>query len=133
MPDAGAGETVTDKGVTVPPEQMVLPTGCVNVGPGLTIISYVLVDGQPFNVEMIVKETVLGELVELPIVKAGIEFAFPDEGLTVTPAGIVVADQEKVVPVCADNAKAVVDDPEQMVCVAGLKALKVGAVPIAKV
>ena len=112
---------------------MVLPTGCEIVGPGLTIMSYVLVDGQPFKVEMIVKVTVFGKFVELVIVNAGIEFAFPDKGLTLTPIGTVVADHEKVVPLWADKGTEVVEDPEQMVCEVGFKAPSVGAVPIPKV
>ena len=110
-----------------------LPMGCVNIGPGFTIILYVLVEGQPFKVEVIVKVTVFGVVLELLMVKAGIELPFPKEGFTFTPDGIVVATQEKLVPVSAIRGKAVVDEPEQMVCVAGLKVSKVGVVPMPKV
>ena len=77
---------------------MVLPTGWVSVGPGFTTISYVFVEGQPSSVDVMVKVTVLEVLLALVMVKAGIEFAFPDEGFTDTSGGIVVASQEKVVP-----------------------------------
>ena len=80
-----------------------------------------------------VRVTVLGLVVELLMVKAGIEFAFPEEGSTVTPVGTVVALQEKVVPLSAVSGNAVVAEPEQIVCVDGFKIPSVGAVPIAKV
>ena len=107
--------------------------GCVTVGPGFTTILYVLVEGQPLKVEVMVKTTVFAEIVVLLMVKAGIVFPIPELVFKVTPAGTVVAIHENVLPVSATNGTATVAEPEQIDCVGGFKAARVGAVPIAKV